>query len=64
MFSCCVLVAVTALDGWKSTGLANLSNTTLYRDVKRLVDRCRAVFGCRDMEYNADDIVLDYVIYR
>lgn len=22
------------------------------------------VFGCLDMDYNVDDIVLDYVIYR
>lgn len=54
----------TALDGWKSTGLANLSKTALYKDMKRLVDRCRAVFGCLDMEYDVDEIVLDYIIYR
>ena len=53
-----------ALEGWKTAGLANLSKTTLYKDLKRLVDRCRAVFGCVDMEYDVDDIVLDYVIYR
>lgn len=53
-----------ALGGWKSDGLANLSETTLYNDIKRLADRCRAVFGCLDMEYDVDDIVLDYVIYR
>lgn len=32
--------------------------------MKRLVDRCRAVFGCLDMEYDVDEILLDYVIYR
>lgn len=54
----------TALDGWKAAGLANLSKTALYKDLKRLVDRCRTVFGCHDMEYDVDDIVLDYIIYR
>jgi len=53
-----------ALDGWRTAGLANLSKTTLYKDLTRLVDRCRAVFGCVDMEYEVDDILLDYVIYR
>lgn len=53
-----------ALDGWRKTGLINLSKTALYKDLKRLVDRCRVVFRCLDMEYEVDDIVLDYVIYR
>ncbi|CAM9332790.1 unnamed protein product [Ectocarpus sp. 6 AP-2014] len=53
-----------AVDGWKATGLANLANTDLYKDIKRLTDRCRVVFGCLDLDYNVDDIVLDYVIYR
>lgn len=52
------------MDGWKVTGLANLANTDLYKDIKRLADRCRVVFGCLDLDYNVDDIVLDYVIYR
>lgn len=58
------MCAASALDGWESDGLANLSKTTLYQDIKRLANRCRAVFGCLDMEYDVDDIVLDYVIYR
>lgn len=58
------LCAALALDGWKSNGLANLSKTALYHDITRLVDRCRVVFGCLDMEYDVDDIMLDYVIYR
>lgn len=53
-----------ALDGWESGGLVNLSKTALYQDIKRLADRCRVVFGCLDMEYDVDDIVLDYVVYR
>ncbi|CAM9113857.1 unnamed protein product [Scytosiphon promiscuus] len=53
-----------ALEGWKATALANLVNTALYKDIGRLADRCRAVFGCLDMEYNIDDIALDYVVYR
>lgn len=61
---CAHLCAALALDGWKSNGLANLSKTTLYHDITRLVDRCRVVFGCLDMEYDVDDIMLDYVIYR
>ena len=61
--SSCTLRYV-ALDRWKSNGLVNLSETTLYQDIKRLADRCRVVFGCLDMEYDVDDIVLDYVVYR
>ncbi|CAM9178589.1 unnamed protein product, partial [Hapterophycus canaliculatus] len=53
-----------ALEGWEMTGLANLATTALYKDIKRLADRCRAVFGCLDMEYNVDGIALDYVVYR
>lgn len=53
-----------ALDGWESVGLANLCKTTLYKDLRRLVDRCRVVFGCLDMEYDIDDLVLDYIVYR
>ncbi|CAM9404457.1 unnamed protein product [Ectocarpus fasciculatus] len=53
-----------AVDGWEATGLANLAKTDLYKDIKRLTDRCRVVFGCLDMDYNVDDIVLDYVVYR
>ena len=64
MTLCALLYTASALDGWKSDGLANLSKTPLYQDIKRLADRCRAVFGCLDMEYDIDDIVLDYVIYR
>ena len=41
-----------------------MSNTTLYKDIRRLTDRCRVVFGCLDMDYELDSIVLDYVIYR
>lgn len=44
--------------------MANLSKTTLYNDVKRLVDRCQAVFGCLDAEYDVDDIMLDYARLR
>ena len=44
--------------------MANLSGTTLYKDIRRLADRCRVVFDCLDFEYDLDEIVLDYVIYR
>lgn len=51
-------------EDWKSAGLAKLSTTTLYNDIRRLVDRCCAVFDCSDTGYDLDGIVLDYVIYR
>lgn len=57
-------VFFAALDDWESVGLANLCKTTLYNDLRRLVDRCRVVFDCLDMEYEVDEVVLDYVIYR
>lgn len=59
-----ISLAWSVLNGWKASGLIKISKTALYKDLRRLVDRCQAVFGCLDTSYDLDGIVLDYVIYR
>lgn len=52
------------MASWETEGLARLSKTMIYHNLKRLVDRVQAVYKCSDMAYDLDGLVLDYVLYR